>query len=303
MGSPFGIIFYATDSIEASRLSTDCYALVDTLNSVFSDYMKESELNRLCATAGTDSFVKVSDHLFHVLLLSKQGWEQSNGAFDITCGPLTHLWRKERKEKRFPDALAIKNAKQKSGFDKMVIDTAGKKIKLLQANMQLDLGGIAAGYIAQKVLELLWAKGIKSALVNASGDIVCSNAPPDKKGWTVGVNVPGEANELLDKSIELENLSVSTSGDVFQYIEHEGKRYSHIINPKTGYGVTFQRNVTIVAKDGTTADWLATACSILSMSKAKKLVKKFNADLLISQIKKGKLKMHITKGFSSYFKK
>jgi len=155
--------------------------------------------------------------------------------------------------------------------------------------------------MGQKIIDFLSSQNIRSALVNASGDIVCSHPPPEKEGWVIGVNMPNEKNELMDKKIKLKNASLSTSGDVFQFIEHNGKRYSHIISPITGYGVTFQRNVTIIAPDGATADWLATACSILPISKAKKLVRKCNAELLITQMTKKGLKMHTTSGWKSYF--
>ena len=111
-------------------------------------------------------------------------------------------------------------------------------------------------------------------MADASGDIVMSDAPPGKNGWTIGINLPENENELWDKKLELKNFAVSTSGDIYRYTIHNGKKYSHIIDPRTGYGVTSQRNVTVIAKDGATADWLATACSILPIKKALAACKK-----------------------------
>lgn len=301
MGSPFQISLYAPDSTTANKLANASYALVDSLNQIFSDYIDSSELNLLCATAGKDSFVKVSPALYDIFLIAKRAWRSSEGNFDITIGPLSRLWRSERKAKRFPQATAIATERKKVGFDKVIIDTAELRVKLKEPDMQLDLGGIAAGYMAQKVIDFLSSNNIRSALVNASGDIVCSEAPPEKDGWIIGVNMPGERNELIDKKIYLKNASVSTSGDVFQFIEHNGKKYSHIISPLTGYGVTFQRNVTIIAPDGATADWLATACSILPIAKAKRLAGYYMSELLITQMTKKGLKMHMTAGWKSYF--
>ncbi|HUQ97670.1 MAG TPA: FAD:protein FMN transferase, partial [Chitinophagaceae bacterium] len=96
------------------------------------------------------------------------------------------------------------------------------------------------------------------------------------------------------------NRAVATSGDVYQFTEHNGKRYSHIINPKSGYGITFQRNVTVIAPDGATADWLATACSILPIRKAKQLVKKYKGAVFIGVLKKGKLKFYKTPDWNRY---
>ena len=169
--------------------------------------------------------------------------------------------------------------------------------------MQLDLGGIAQGYIAQRVIDFLKTKNIVNALVDVSGDIVTMGAPPNTNGWTVGVNVPEKTDELLKQKLLISNKAVTTSGDVYQYMEHDGKRYSHIVNPRTGYGITSQKNVTVIANDGTTADWLTKACSILSIRKAKKLAHSLQAEVLIAEIKKGKLIFHTTKGFGRYWKR
>jgi thiamine biosynthesis lipoprotein len=129
-----------------------------------------------------------------------------------------------------------------------------------------------------------------------------SAAAPGTNGWSIGINAPENKEEILQKKLLLQNKSVATSGDVYQYMEKDGKKYSHITDPRTGYGVSFQRNVTVIANDGATADWLATACSILPLQKAKKLARKMNAELLIATIKKGKINFYATKGFADYWK-
>ena len=303
MGSPFHVIFFSKDSIQANEAAGGSFLLVDSLNKIFSDYITDSELNLLCTTAGIDSFVFVSSPLFEIFLLADEAWKLSQGRFDITVGPLSRVWRQARKEKIFPHPDTIFQAKQKVGWNNVIIDKENQRIKLLQKKMQLDLGGIAAGYLAQKVADFLKTLNITSALVDASGDIVCTNAPPGKKGWTIGINQPGEANRLLEKYLELENCSVSTSGDVFQYIEHNGKKYSHIIDPKTGYGSHFQRNVTIITKDGTAADWLATAFSLLPLNKIRRIAKKMKAEYLVTQHKKNKIKEYNSRGFGNYWQK
>ncbi|MGC4021802.1 MAG: FAD:protein FMN transferase [Cyclobacteriaceae bacterium] len=127
---------------------------------------------------------------------------------------------------------------------------------------------------------------MKNALVDVSGDIVCIGKPHDKSGWTVAVNVPNDEQKLLPRFLTLTDCAVTTSGDFYQFIEHHGKRYSHLIDPKTGYGITNQANVTVIAKDGTQADWLTKACSILPKKKAMKLAKQMNVGLLIVELKK-----------------
>jgi thiamine biosynthesis lipoprotein len=174
-------------------------------------------------------------------------------------------------------------------------------IYLSDKGMQLDFGGIGKGYIAQKVVDYLKKEGVTSSLVDAGGDIVFGDAPPNKKGWIVGVNQPEQADNLLPEKLQLHNISVATSGDVYQFIEHDGKKYSHIIDPATGYGVTSLRNVTVIANDGALADWLATACSILPINESKKLALSLHAELLITESVNNQLKRNNTKGFDKYW--
>jgi thiamine biosynthesis lipoprotein len=155
--------------------------------------------------------------------------------------------------------------------------------------MQLDMGAIAKGYAADKVLALLQSLEITTALVDAGGDMVAFGIPPQKKGWTIGINVPGQQEKLLERKLVLSNKAVATSGDAFQYLLHEGKKYGHIIDPRTGYGVTFQRNVTVVAPTATTADWLATACSILTLEQVKILAKKYKSEVLVTTLQNGRI--------------
>lgn len=303
MGSPFTIILYAYDSLHADRMAKASFSLVDSLNNIFSDYLPESELNRLCAAAGKDSFVALSPALFEVLLLADEAWQKTKGKFDITIGPLSRVWRKARRERAFPHPDIVQKSKEKTGWNKLEFDKENRRVKLLSPEMQLDLGGIAAGYIAQQVANFLTTEKIRSVLVDASGDIVCTSAPPGKPGWVIGINQPNETNKLLGKNIEITDCSVSTSGDVFQFIEHNGRKYSHIIDPRTGYGVSFRRNVTVITKDGTRADWLATAFSLMRLCKVRKLAKKMSASFLITQVKKGRLKQFSSADFRNYWQK
>jgi thiamine biosynthesis lipoprotein len=300
MGAPFTIIFYCEDSMEAIQLSRQCFALVDSLNNIFSDYSSSSEIGRLASTPVTRD-QKVSDELLQMILQSRQAWKKSRKTFDITIGSLTQLWRKATKEKRFPSHREIIKARRSTGFGHLTIDENAKTISFRKSGMRLDFGGIVPGYTAHKVIDFLRSKKINSALADASGDIEVSEAPPGKPGWRLGINMPESENELWDKKLELKNCAVSTSGDVYRYTIHNGKKYSHIIDPRTGYGVTSQRNVTVIAREGITADWLATACSILSIDKALELAKKENAALLIATVKDGKVVTYKTANFDSFF--
>ena len=293
---------YCEDSVKAKMLAAKCFSLVDSLVDIYTDYKPDSELNQLCNSAGSNISFNCSPALFDILKLSKEAFEKSKGTFDITLGPLTHLWRLYRKEKAFPDSVSVNEKLQLTGFRKLKLDTINQSAFLVQKGMQLDLGGIAQGYIAQKAIDLLKKNKIENALVDASGDIVCIGKPPGKTGWAIAVSVPENEDELFSRQLFVSNSAVTTSGDIHRFIEHNGKRYSHLINPSTGYGITSTQNVTVIANDGTTADWLTKACSILPKKEAMKLARQMNAGLLIVETKKGKIVFNSSKNFNQFWK-
>jgi thiamine biosynthesis lipoprotein len=300
MASPFTIILYSDDSVQATLLADEGFRLVDSFVNIFSDYIEQSELSRLSSSSGSGRFVPVSSALFEIISESHKAYLLSQGAFDITMGPVIRLWRKARKEKQFPDSSAIAEKMKSVGFKKIRIDNANKRVHLVEKGMQLDLGGIAQGYIAQKVLERLFARGMRKVLIDVSGDIAAGNPPPGKEGWVVGINLP-ESEKLQKEHLLLKNQSVSTSGDIYQFIEHQGMKYSHIVDPGTGYGITSQRNVTVIAGNATTADWLATACSIMPIKQATQLAEKLHAEVLIAEMKNGAISRYSTKSFAKLY--
>ena len=309
MGSPFNLIFYHTDSVEAVSIAKECFLMVDSLNKIFSDYSPESEVGKLALQQDLTD-IAVSDELFSMIIRSKDAWKRSSKTFDITIGTLSQLWRKTQKvtpdsaaASRFPSEAEIRTAKDLTGFKNLILNERARTITFKISGIRLDFGGIVPGYTAQRVIDLLKTKNINRALVDASGDIVMSDAPPGKDGWTIGINLPENENEIWDKKLELKNFAVSTSGDVYRYTVHNGIKYSHIIDPRTGYGVTSQRNVTVIAKYAADADWLATACSILPIKKALKLAKKEHATILIATMNGEKIITYKSKSFDKYFQK
>lgn len=300
MGSAFNLIIVSTDSNKANHLARKSYELVDSLNHIFSNYDSSSELSKINASAGLLPY-KMSRAMWDLVQKSQYAYIQSKGAYDISIGPLSSLWRNTRKAKLFPEASTVVARKKLVGFAQIKINKRLGTIFLPNANMQLDFGGIAKGYIAGWVINYLKANGIQQALADAGGDIVMSGAPLNQKGWLIGVNLPETTDDLLNKKLQLSNCSVATSGDVYQFIEYKGVKYSHIINPLTGYGVTNLRNVTIIAKTGATADWLATACSILPIKEAKQLAISNQAALLITTLKNGKLVFEASPNFKNYW--
>jgi thiamine biosynthesis lipoprotein len=300
MGSAFNLIIVSTDSNKANYLARKSYKLVDSLNHIFSNYDSSSELSKINASAGLLPY-KMSTAMLDLVQKSQYAYIQSKGAYDISIGPLSSLWRNARKAKLFPEASTVVARKKLVGFAQVKINKRLGTIFLPSVDMQLDFGGIAKGYIAGRIIDYLKANGIQQALADAGGDIVMSGAPLNQKGWLIGVNLPETTDDLLNKKLQLSNCSVATSGDVYQFIEYKGVKYSHIINPLTGYGVTNLRNVTIIAKTGSTADWLATACSILPIQEAKRLAISNQAALLITTLKNGKLVFEASPNFKNYW--
>jgi len=151
MGSPLNLIFVDKDSIHADQIAQAAFRLVDSLVAIYSDYDSTSELSRLCNLAGSGP-VKVSPGLLDILVKSKAAYELSKHSFDISIGPLSQLWRKARKSHQFPDSSQVKTTKILVGMDQLLIDQTHSTVSLLKKGMQLDLGGIAKGYVAEKVL-------------------------------------------------------------------------------------------------------------------------------------------------------
>ena len=157
------------------------------------------------------------------------------------------------------------------GYKNVRLDVVNQTVRLLTPGMQLDLGGIAKGYAADEALKVLRDKfGIKRALVAASGDIACGDPPPGADGWTV--EIAPIAKSQKPRALTLANAAVSTSGDLEQFVEIKGVRYSHVLDPKTGLGLTGRRSVTVIAPNGITADSMTKAVSVLPPEQALNLV-------------------------------
>lgn len=275
MGTEFRIVLYAADETIAKGAAAAAFARVEELNKKLSDYDPQSELSLLSATSGMSRPTLVSRDLGVVLQRSQQLAAASDGAFDITVGPLTKMWRSARRTKTFPPDGRLQEARAAVGYRKLRYDPSTRTVELLEPNMRLDLGGIAMGYAADEALAVLKKHGITSAMIDASGDVVCSAAPPDEpKGWKIGIAPLTESKGPPSRYVWLIDSALTTSGDAFQFVEIDGKRYSHIVDPKTGLGLTTRSSVTVTARDCMTADSVATAVSVLGPERGLELIAK-----------------------------
>jgi FAD:protein FMN transferase len=273
MGTTFRIVLYAPDAASAKKAAEAAFARVAELDQIMSDYKQTSELMQLCKKFATEvgEPVKVSDDLFTVLSKAEEMSKRSDGTFDVTVGPVVQLWRLARRTQELPDPKEFAAARAKVGYQKVKLDAAKKTVQLTTPGMLLDLGGIAKGYAADVALKLLKDKfGIASALVGAYGDIACGDPPPGKEAWSV--EIAPIAKSQKPRMVNLANAAVSTSGDLEQFVVIDGVRYSHVLDPKTGLGLTGRRSVTVIAPNGITADSMTKAVSVLPQEQALKLV-------------------------------
>ncbi len=273
MGTTFRIVLYAADKDSAKKAADAAFARVGELDGIMSDYKQDSELMLLCKKFATEAGdpVKVGNDLFFVLQKAEELSKRSDGAFDVTVGPVVQLWRLARRTQQLPDAKEFAAAREKVGYKNVKLDAAKNTVQLLSPGMQLDLGGIAKGYAADEALKLLRDKfGIKQALVAAFGDITCGDPPPGEDGWKV--DIAPIAKSQKPRTLKLANAAVSTSGDLEQFVEIGGVRYSHVLDPKTGLGLTGRRSVTVIAPNGITADSMTKAVSVLPPRQGLKLV-------------------------------
>ena len=272
MGTRFRIVLYAADAATASHAASAAFARIARLDDTMSDYRPRSELMSLSRGAGGPP-VRVSEDLFRVLERSQELAERTNGAFDITAGPVIRLWRRARRRSELPDPNELAQARGLVGYRDLHLDPVERTVRLLKTGMLLDLGGIAKGFAADEALAVLKQHGINCALVAGGGDIAVGASPPGKDGWRIGI-APLESPEAPPTHfLILHDAGVSTSGDAAQYVEIGGKRYSHIIDPRTGEALIGRSSVTVVAASATASDSLATAVSVLGPEEGLELIK------------------------------
>ena len=271
MGTLFSITLYASDQSTAKAAADAAFRRIDALEDVMSDYQADSELMLLCDRPfGTP--VPVSADLFDVLQEAQKYARLSDGAYDPTVGPYVRLWRFARKRKVLPAPTELAAAREAVGWRKLRLDAHARTVTLLLPHMRLDLGGIGKGYAADQALRLLKRRGIDRALVAASGDIAIGNPPPGQSGWKVGISQIDDRHNEVSRTLILCNAGVSTSGDTEQFIEIGGIRYSHIIDPATGLGMTNRLQSTIIAPNSTITDGLDTAICLLGIRRGLALV-------------------------------
>jgi thiamine biosynthesis lipoprotein len=259
----------APDERTAAAAVEAGYARLADVNRLMSDYLAESEIGRVnAAPAGTP--VPVAPETLLCVQHARAFGAASGGAFDITCRPLVALWKQAGRQQRLPTPEELAATRALVGCDRIVVDAAASTLALPQPGMQLDLGGIAKGYALDLAAAAMRAAGAESVLVDVGGDVVALGTTPEGKPWRVGVRHPfqdGLIAELL-----LRDGAVATSGVQQRFYEIGGHRYSHIIDPRTGWPAEQASSVTVIAADGITADAWATAFCVLTVAEGQQLI-------------------------------
>jgi FAD:protein FMN transferase len=276
MGTLFRMVLYAPDEAAAKTAAAAAWSRVEQLNHTLSDYDPNSELSRLCSLTDNGPMpqpLQVSDDLWDVVSTAVEASRLSDGAFDITVGPLTQIQRAMRKTGEMPTAKQLAEAKGRVGWRYVTLDPPHHGVQLLHQGMRLDVGGIAKGYTSAQVLKTLRGLGINRALCGAAGDISAGDPPPGRAEWIVGIQSLSDPAQIAGH-LKLRNYAVSTSGDTYRGADVEGQRFSHIVDPKTGLGLTHRIGVTALAPDGITADWITKPISILGPERGLQIIER-----------------------------
>jgi len=271
MGTLVKITLYASDEGLAVKAFRAAFDRIADLDQILSDYKPDSELNGLTVKA-VGHPLPISRDLLTVLAASQELAAATDGAFDVTLGPVVRLWRTARATGRMPDAAALKEAAGRTGFRKLHLDLANQTAELDQPDMALDVGAIGKGYAASEALAVLRDRGIRSALVAVSGDLAFSDAPPGQRGWRIDIHNDDPALAGVPRVLELTNAAVSTSGPSEQHLDLDGRRYSHVIDPTSRMGLVDDITVTVIARNGLDADGLDTAVSLIGRDRGLSLI-------------------------------
>ena len=269
MGTLARVVVHAPTRADGEASAQAALARIGELDARLSDYRENSEVSAL-ARAAAGQPVPVSADLFAILEASERLAGASGGAFDVTAGRLTHLWRRARRLGAWPEAARVDDARAAGGHALVALDAARRTATLARAGVEIDPGGIAKGYAADAALAVLRERGLPSALVAIGGDVAAGDPPPGQAAWTVAI--PALDAGAAPHVVRLAHAAISTSGDAEQWMTRDGVRRSHVIDLRTGWPVAGRTATTVVAARGIDADALSTAINVLDAAAGEALL-------------------------------
>lgn len=274
LGSPFEITVVAKDTVEGDHFTALAIDEVKRIENLISDWIPTTQISLVNQNAGIQP-VKVDQEVYDLVERAIKISKLTSGAFDISYASMDKIWKFDGSMKEMPSEEAIKKSVEKVGYQNIILNPQDTSIFLKIKGMKLGLGGIGQGYIADKIKALLQVKGCKSGLVNVSGDINTWGKQPDGQSWTVGVVNPMNKNKVF-ATFPLDDAAVETSGSYEKFVTFKGKRYSHIIDPRTGYPASGIVSVSVFAKQTEIADALATGIFVLGVEVGLDLINQLN---------------------------
>ncbi len=314
MGTLFEMTAYASDKYKVEKAFNEVFKELNRLDYLMSNYKDDSALSKINKNAASGP-TDCDKELAYVIEQSLQYSNVTDGAFDITIGPLMKKWGFFKKQGQVPDKGEIESTLQSVSYKNITIEESVKKslskdpgtiktVYFKNAGTEIDLGGIGKGYAVDKAVKVLKGNGIDSALINFAGNIYTYGTPPGKDSWVIGLQHPRKSEGLLG-TFEIKNRAVSTSGDYEKFFTIDGKRYSHIIDPRTGNPVKGIVSVTIVTDSATRADALSTGGFVLGLEKGMALIEKLSdvEGIIIYEDADSKLFTKTSSGMQALFKR
>lgn len=273
MGSTFDITVVGKDSAQAQSFINKAIGEISRIEDLISEWKPGTEIYEVNENAGIKP-VKVSREVFNLTKDAISFSKLTDGLFDISIAAIDKVWRFDGSMEQMPTDNEIKHSIEKVGYKNILLDSIHSTIFLKNKGMKIGFGSIGKGYAADKGRELLKSLGAKAGIVNASGDLSTWGTPLDDKFWRIGIMNPFVTYKTF-KVLKMTEASVTTSGDYEKFVEFNGKRYSHIINPKTGFPASGLTSVTVFGSSAEVANGLSTSIMLLGKDEAKLLLKKF----------------------------
>lgn len=273
MGGRFDITIVAKDSLAAEQNIDEVITEISRIENLISDWKHTSQISEVNQNAGIRP-VKVDREVFELTQRAIRFSEITNGGFDISFAAMDRIWKFDGSMTEMPSAEAIKKSVEKVGYKNIVLDSVQSTIFLKLKGMKIGFGALGEGYATDKCRAMMLAKGINAGIINGSGDMSTWGKQPNGKPWNIGITNPFETEKLV-AVVPINNGAITTSGSYEKFVLLDGKRYSHIINPATGYPATGLCSVTVIGSNAETANGLSTSLMVLGKTAGLLLLERF----------------------------
>ena len=273
MGGRFDISIVAKDSLSAEQNIDIVIAEITRIENLISDWKPTSQVSEVNQNAGIRP-VKVDREVFELTQRALRFSEITNGGFDISFAAMDRIWKFDGSMTEMPSAEAIKKSVEKVGYKNIILDSINSTIFLKLKAMKIGFGALGEGYATDKCRNMMLAKGIEAGIINGSGDMSTWGKQPNGKPWNIGITNPFDTDKLIT-TVPINKGAVTTSGSYEKFVVFDGKRYSHIINPATGYPATGLCSVTVFGPNAETANGLSTSLMVLGKTEGLVLLDKF----------------------------